>query len=115
MAVLVFIINAMRIQIMSLETADRKILVFLPQPAARSIVIRLGQHGYAAVAMSTIPDVFEALRANEFIFAVTTRPDITLLRNIRAIPVINLEIFFHAGPTDNGSVSGKNASTGKHS
>ncbi|HML29723.1 MULTISPECIES: hypothetical protein [Xanthobacteraceae] len=90
---------------MSFETAGENILVFLPNPAAQSIVTRLAQHGYKAAAMSTVPELFDALRSNEFAFAITTRPDITLLRSIRTIPVINIEIFFHADPNGDGGAS----------
>ncbi|AYM82152.1 hypothetical protein H009_17693 [Agrobacterium tumefaciens str. Cherry 2E-2-2] len=72
-----------------------KILVFLPQAAAAMVVGKLAECGYVAVAVSTVPEAFDALRSKDFAFAVTTRPDIDLVRNIRAIPVINIEVFFH--------------------
>ncbi|MDH7803623.1 MULTISPECIES: hypothetical protein [unclassified Rhizobium] len=72
-----------------------KILVFLPHAAATMVVDKLAEYGHASVAVSTVPQAFDALRSEDFVFAVTTRPDIDLVRNIRAIPVINIEVFFH--------------------
>ncbi|WP_421359024.1 MULTISPECIES: hypothetical protein [Agrobacterium] len=80
-----------------------KILVFLPQAAGATIVSKLAEHGYESVMVSTVPEAFDALRSDQFVFAITTRPDIDVLRNIRAIPVINLEVFFHAGILRHGS------------
>ncbi|MDR5012099.1 MULTISPECIES: hypothetical protein [Agrobacterium] len=80
-----------------------RILVFLPQAAGIKIIARLAEHGYEALAVSTVPEAFDALRSNQFVFAITTRPDIDLLRNIRALPVINLEVFFHAGIYGDGT------------
>ncbi|KAA3498013.1 hypothetical protein DXM27_24770 [Rhizobium rhizogenes] len=85
------------------QTASRsKILVFLPQAAAMMVVGKLAEFGYASVAVSTVPQAFDALRSEEFAFAVTTRPDIDLVRNIRAIPVVNLEVFFHTSASGEG-------------
>lgn len=87
-----------------LHTANpSKILVFLPQAAGAMIITKLSECGYVSVAVSTVSDAFDALRSDEFIFAITTRPDIDIVRNIRALPVINLEVFFHA------SISGEGA------
>lgn len=68
----------------------KNILVFLPQAAAPVIVAKLAARGYASVAVSTVPEVFDALRSDCYSFAITTRPEIDLLRNIRPIPVVNL-------------------------
>jgi hypothetical protein len=95
---LAFVISVMRKIAMSLEITDTKILVFLPPPAAEKVVGHLSGLGYAAIAASTFAEAFDALRSNEFSFAIATRPDISLLRHIRTIPVINMEIFFHADP-----------------
>ncbi|WP_236766404.1 MULTISPECIES: hypothetical protein [Agrobacterium tumefaciens complex] len=67
------------------------------------IVTRLAERGYNAFCVSTVPEAFDALRSDQFVFAITTRPDIDLLRNIRALPVINLEVFFHAGISGDGT------------
>ncbi|WP_349438026.1 hypothetical protein [Pararhizobium sp. A13] len=80
----------------------KKILVFLPHAAADVIVTKLAERGHESVAVSTVPEAFDALRSDNYSFAITTRPEIDLLRNIRSIPVVNLEIFFHAEPSGNG-------------
>ncbi|MBO0128467.1 hypothetical protein [Agrobacterium sp. OT33] len=86
------------------QTASQsKILVFLPQAAAAMVVGKLAECGYASLAVSTVPQAFDALRSEEFAFAVTTRPEIDLVRNIRAIPVVNLEVFFHGSTSGNGA------------
>ncbi|QAB01016.1 MULTISPECIES: hypothetical protein [Agrobacterium tumefaciens complex] len=82
--------------------SQSKILVFLPQAAAIMVVGKLTESGYISVAVSTVPQAFDALRSEDFAFAVTTRPDIDLVRNIRAIPVINIEVFFHNTISDGG-------------
>lgn len=88
---------------MSAETTPaKKILVFLPRPAANVIVNKLAERGYASDAVSTVPEAFDALRSDGYSFAITTRPEIDLLRNIRSVPVVNLEIFFHAQPSGDG-------------
>ncbi|MBO0144645.1 hypothetical protein JZX87_26180 [Agrobacterium sp. Ap1] len=74
----------------------KKILVFLPEPFGATIAVKLLEHGFQPVSVSTVPEAFDALRSDEFAFAITNRLDIDLLRNIRALPVINLEVFFHA-------------------
>ncbi|WP_421481045.1 hypothetical protein [Agrobacterium rosae] len=79
-----------------------KILVFLPEAAGATIVARLADHGFQSVCVSTVPEAFDALRSDEFVFAITSRPDIDLLRNIRVLPVINLEVFFHADISSDG-------------
>lgn len=83
-------------------TSQSKILVFLPQAAAMMVVGKLAECGYASVALSTVPQAFDALRSEELAFAVTVRPDIDLVRNIRAIPVVNLEVFFHTSASGEG-------------
>jgi len=86
-------------------TRPKKILVFLPQPAAYTIVTKLAERGHSSIAVSTVPEVFDALRSDCYSFAITTRPEIDLLRNIHSIPVVNLEIFFHAEPSGGGPLS----------
>ncbi|MQB07902.1 hypothetical protein DXT91_28075 [Agrobacterium tumefaciens] len=82
-----------------------KILIFLPPLAGTSIAGKLSEHGHESVRVSTVPEAFDALRSDEFLCAITTRPDIDLLRKIHALPVINLEVFFHAGICGDGSTS----------
>ncbi|APG87897.1 hypothetical protein SAMCCGM7_pC0698 (plasmid) [Sinorhizobium americanum CCGM7] len=66
------------------------------------IVSKLAERGHEAVAASTVPQAFDVLRSDNCSFAITTRPDIDLLRSIRPVPVVNLEIFFHAEPSGDG-------------
>jgi hypothetical protein len=88
---------------MSIETTHpKRILVFLPVAAANAIVAMLAAHGYESVAVSTFPEAFTALRSDNYSFAITTRPEIDLVRNIRSIPVVNLEVFFHTEPSGDG-------------
>ncbi|UIK05517.1 hypothetical protein [Neorhizobium galegae] len=88
---------------MSIETIrPKRILVFLPEAAANAIVAKLAAHGHQSVAVSTFPEAFTALRSDNYSFAITTRPEIDLLRNVRSIPVVNLEIFFHTEPSGDG-------------
>lgn len=82
-----------------------KILIFLPQAAAEVIGTILANRGYVTDAVPTVPEAFDALRSDCYAFAITTRLNIALLRNIRSIPVVNLEIFFHAGPLGDDSLS----------
>jgi hypothetical protein len=87
---------------------QKPILVFLRKDAAGDIVSKLNENGYAATAVSSVPELFDALRSDRYSLAVTTRPDIDMVRNIKAIPVINLEVFFHAAqPTLNAVSSSK--------
>ncbi|EJJ31381.1 hypothetical protein [Rhizobium sp. CF142] len=88
---------------MSTQTIPAKeILVFLPPASAQVVATKLAECGYSCTAVSTIPDVFDALRSDSYSLAITTRSEIDLLRNIRSIPVVNLEIFFHAEPSSDG-------------
>ncbi|MBY2915023.1 hypothetical protein [Rhizobium leguminosarum] len=75
---------------------QKPILVFLGKGAACNIVSKLNENGYAATAVSSIPELFDALRSDRYSLAVTMRADIDMVRNIKPIPVINLEVFFHA-------------------
>ncbi|PDS79059.1 hypothetical protein [Rhizobium sp. L43] len=75
---------------------QKPILVFLGKDAACGIVSQLNENGYAATAVSSIPELFDALRSDRYCLAVTMRSDIDMVRNIKPIPVINLEVFFHA-------------------
>ncbi|QCJ00959.1 hypothetical protein [Agrobacterium larrymoorei] len=81
-----------------------KILIFMPEAPGRMIANRLAEQGFKPVAISTVPEAFDALRSDEFAFAVTTRPNIDLLRAIRALPVVNIEVFFHAAVSTDGVV-----------
>lgn len=80
------------------ELPKRHILVFLPQAAAMQIAGILDDNGYLASAVSSVPALDEALKSGDYCLAVTTRPDIDIVRNIQALPVVNLEIFFHVDP-----------------
>ncbi|QCJ01071.1 hypothetical protein [Agrobacterium larrymoorei] len=85
------------------DCESSKLLVFLPETAGTTIIARLSERGFTSALISTVPQAFDALRSDKFAFAITTRPDINLLRNIRPLPVINLEVFFHAGISGDGS------------
>jgi hypothetical protein len=71
------------------------ILVFLPERAAHVIVSTLNENGYAATAASSMPALTSALRSAKYFLAVTTQRNIGIVRNIRSLPVVNLEIFFY--------------------
>ncbi|MGO7160179.1 hypothetical protein ACCS78_12220, partial [Rhizobium johnstonii] len=45
--------------------------------------------------VSSVSELFDALRSDRYFLAVTMRSDIDMVRNIKPIPVINLEVFFH--------------------
>jgi hypothetical protein len=77
-------------------TGQKPILVFLPVGAANVIVSKLVEHGYVANAVSSVPELFDAVRSDRYSLVVTTRPEIDIVRNIRTLPVVNLEVFFHA-------------------
>lgn len=72
-----------------------QVLVFLPLPAARMIVARLEAHGHFATAMQSVAELVVALGSDAYSLVVTTRADIDVVRNIKAVPVVNLEVFFH--------------------
>lgn len=74
---------------------QKSILVFLPRSAAQVIVSKLVEHGHTATAVFSVPELFDALRSDSYYLAVTTRPDIDMVRNIKSMPVVNLEVFFH--------------------
>ncbi|MGO8091253.1 hypothetical protein AB9E29_29425 [Rhizobium leguminosarum] len=74
---------------------QKPILVFLGKDAACDIVSKLNESGYVAAAVSSVPELFDALRSDRYFLAVTMRSDIDMVRNIKPIPVINLEVFFH--------------------
>jgi hypothetical protein len=79
---------------------DKKpILVFLPASAASTIVSKLIENGYAATSVSSVPELFDALRSDRHALIVARRPDIDIVRNIRSVPVVNVEVFFHAVPS----------------
>jgi hypothetical protein len=87
------------------KSAQKPILIFLPKGAADVIATKLAEHGYESIVASSIPEVFDALRSDRYGLAVTTRPDIDIVRNIRSIPVVNLEVFFHAVLSSGGLVT----------
>lgn len=87
---------------------EKPILLFLPRSAAQVIVSKLDEHGYAATAVYSVPELFDALRSASYSLAVTTRPDIDMVRTIQSIPVVNLEVFFHTvGSTGDSVVAAK--------
>ena len=83
---------------------QKPILVFLAKDAACDIVSKLNENGYAATAVSSIPELFDALRSDRYSLAVTMRSDIDMVRNIKPIPVINLEVYFHTVQSTTKSV-----------
>ncbi|MDL2409421.1 hypothetical protein PY650_28075 [Rhizobium calliandrae] len=85
--------------------AQKRILIFLPKGAAHVIATKLAENGYEATVALSVPEVFDALRSDRYGLAVTTRPDIDIVRNMRSIPVVNLEVFFHAVPSESGLVT----------
>lgn len=72
-----------------------QVLVFLPLPAAQVIVSRLEEHGYFATGMHSVAELVGTLGSGAYSLVVTTRADIDVVRNIKAVPVVNLEVFFH--------------------
>jgi hypothetical protein len=72
-----------------------QILVFLPETAASRIAGKLNEHGYIAGQISSPLDLEDALLSDHYSLVVTTRPNIDIVRQIKPLPVINLEIFFH--------------------
>ncbi|OBZ92703.1 hypothetical protein ADU59_25305 [Pararhizobium polonicum] len=98
----------------TLQINDQKaILVFLPNGVAQVIVSKLIEHGYAATAVFSVPELFDALRSDRHSLAVTTRPDIDMVRNIKSMPVVNLEVFFHTVVSSGGMVSSSKQFDGK--
>ncbi|MBP2443637.1 hypothetical protein JOH51_001076 [Rhizobium leguminosarum] len=83
---------------------QKPILVFLGKGAACDIVSKLNENGYVAAAVSSVPELFDALRSDRYFLAVTVRSDIDMVRNIKPTPVINLEVFFHAAQSAAKSV-----------
>ncbi len=83
---------------------QKPILVFLAKDAACDIVSKLNENGYVAAAVSSVPELFDALRSDRYFLAVTMRSDIDMVRNIKPIPVINLEVFFHTVQSTTKSV-----------
>jgi hypothetical protein len=78
------------------QISEPNILIFLPQSATAWVAGVLDKGGYRSAGVSTILELHEALLTDRFNLVVTTRPDIDLVRRIKALPVVNLEIFFHA-------------------
>jgi hypothetical protein len=83
--------------------SHRPILIFLSRPAARFIATLLVERGYAAIAVSSVPELFDALRNDVWSLAITGRRDVAMVRNIKPLPVINLEIFLHKTITEHGA------------
>ncbi|WFR98012.1 hypothetical protein [Rhizobium tumorigenes] len=89
------------------------ILVFLARNGADVILSQLKTHGYMAVAVYTIPELFDALRSGGYALVVTTRPGIAMVRNIKLTPVLNLEVFFYDVILGDGSVHASKQFDGK--
>lgn len=75
---------------------QKPILVFLAKDAARDIVSKLNENGHVATAVSSVPELFDALRSERYFLAVTMRSDIDMIRRIKPIPIVNIEVFFHS-------------------
>ncbi|PDT02938.1 hypothetical protein CO666_17230 [Rhizobium chutanense] len=84
---------------------QKPILVFLAKGAAGDIVSQLNENGHAATAVSSVPELFDALRSDRYFLAVTMRSDIDMIRKIKTIPVVNIEVFFHSVQSTAKSVS----------
>jgi hypothetical protein len=76
----------------------QRILIFLPQAAAVLVAARLTEAGYLASVACSLRDLQAALGSENYHLVVTSRPDIDTVRNIKPLPVVNLEIFFHPDP-----------------
>ncbi|KQV41191.1 hypothetical protein [Rhizobium sp. Root1204] len=87
---------------LSQSPPQEPVLIFLPVGAGDVIAARLAEHGYRSTVISSIADVASALSTQAHCLAITTRPDIDIVRNIRSIPVVNLEVFFHSSPSRDG-------------
>ncbi|TAX57400.1 hypothetical protein ELI02_08930 [Rhizobium leguminosarum] len=86
------------------NSQQQPILVFLIRDAACDIVSKLNETGYVAAAVSSVPELFDALRSDRYFLAVTMRSDIDMVRNIKPIPLINLEVFFHTAQSTAKSI-----------
>ncbi|PYE93654.1 hypothetical protein C8J35_11235 [Rhizobium sp. PP-F2F-G38] len=84
------------------STSIRPILVFLPRPSGEFVVSRLIATGRAAACVSTMQELSEALETRVWALAITARPDIDAVLGLRALPVVNIEIFFHQTVDEDG-------------
>ncbi|CDZ56981.1 hypothetical protein NFO65_04350 [Neorhizobium galegae] len=82
---------------MAHQTADH-ILVFLPEGAAALVSSGLNDVGYIASVARSVSGLRQALRSPEYRLVVTSRSAIDTVRDIKPLPVVNLEIFFHPDP-----------------
>ncbi len=73
-----------------------QLVVFLPVPAAQVIDARLQEHGHSSRAVQSIPELVDALHSCVASIVVTARPEIDVVRNIKPVSVLNIEVFFHA-------------------
>ncbi|MFK0161202.1 hypothetical protein [Rhizobium sp. NPDC090279] len=74
--------------------APLKTIVFLPAVAAEFVAANLRQSGYQATSVQTLSQLHAAMCSCDYVLAVTTRPNIDLVRHIQTIPVVNIEVFF---------------------
>ncbi|MDH6268141.1 hypothetical protein M2360_003546 [Rhizobium sp. SG_E_25_P2] len=88
---------------MNKDSSYARIVIFLPETIAGKISKKLADSGYTAHVAPTAPDAFDALRSEDVSFAITTRAYIDMIRRIRAIPVLNLEIFFHSSSSNSAA------------
>jgi hypothetical protein len=71
-----------------------RILVFLPE-AAVSIVAKLNEEGYVAIHVASQADLEGNLAVGGYDLIVTTRPNIDIVRRVRPLPVVNIEVFLN--------------------
>jgi hypothetical protein len=78
--------------------AEKKVLVFLPVAAAKMLTPRLASAGYGSTVVSELTDLAAELASDRHWLVVAIRQDIDVVRQMRLLPVINIEIFFHSAP-----------------
>ena len=88
------------------HTVGQSILVFLPPTAARAIARKLHEHGYRPIIACTLADLQRQLPAADYSLVIATRPDIDIVRSLKPLPVLNLEIFFHFDRRQNSANAG---------
>lgn len=81
------------------DVDDRKVLVFLPSAGAEIFISQLGSAGYDCTVVSELEKLACELASDRYWLVVTIRQDIDIVRQIKPLPVINIEIFFHSQPS----------------
>lgn len=79
--------------------AEKKALLFLPVAAAQMLTPRLVSAGYGSTVVSELAELAAEMATDQYWLAVAIRQDIDVVRQMRPLPVINIEIFFHSAPT----------------